>query len=164
VLPIIARNRCVKEAAGLVEMAVHLPEPPERGEQPGLPREIARGPVPGDCDAQVVVIVLERAQPAAPIVAEQVQAEALGQAEEEFGVPAVHVCDLRARLQALDGKRTDRLEHEAGSVIVLLLWVYYSAQILLLGAEFTRIYAETHGSRPRPQSFAEPDPNAPAKA
>jgi membrane protein len=52
----------------------------------------------------------------------------------------------------------------AGSVIVLLLWVYYSAQILLLGAEFTRIYAETHGSRPRPQSFAEPDPNAPAKA
>ena len=29
----------------------------------------------------------------------------------------------------------------AGSVIVLLLWVYYSAQILLLGAEFTRLYA-----------------------
>ena len=52
----------------------------------------------------------------------------------------------------------------AGSVIVLLLWVYYSSQILLLGAEFTRIYAETHGSRPRPQSFAEPDPAAPEKA
>lgn len=52
----------------------------------------------------------------------------------------------------------------AGSVIVLLLWVYYSTQIMLLGAEFTRIYAETHGSRPRPESFAEPDPDAPAKA
>ena len=52
----------------------------------------------------------------------------------------------------------------AGSVIVLLLWVYYSSQIVLLGAEFTRLYAETHGSRPRPESFAEPDPNAPLKA
>ena len=30
----------------------------------------------------------------------------------------------------------------AGSVIVLLLWVYYSSQIVLIGAEFTRLYAE----------------------
>ena len=29
----------------------------------------------------------------------------------------------------------------AGSLVVLLLWVYYSAQIFLLGAEFTRVYA-----------------------
>jgi membrane protein len=50
----------------------------------------------------------------------------------------------------------------AGSVIVLLLWVYYSTQIMLVGAEFTRIYAETHGSRPQPESFAEPQPDAPA--
>jgi membrane protein len=35
----------------------------------------------------------------------------------------------------------------AGSLVVLLLWVYYSAMILLFGAEFTRVYAETHGSR-----------------
>jgi membrane protein len=35
----------------------------------------------------------------------------------------------------------------AGSLVVLLLWVYYSALILLFGAEFTRVYAETHGSR-----------------
>jgi membrane protein len=35
----------------------------------------------------------------------------------------------------------------AGSLLVLLLWVYYSAMILLFGAEFTRVYAETHGSR-----------------
>ncbi len=34
----------------------------------------------------------------------------------------------------------------AGSLLVLLLWVYYSAMILLLGAEFTRVYAERHGS------------------
>lgn len=35
----------------------------------------------------------------------------------------------------------------AGSLIVLLLWVYYSAQILFLGAEFTQVYANRFGSR-----------------
>ncbi len=34
----------------------------------------------------------------------------------------------------------------AGALIVLLLWVYYSAQTFLLGAEFTKVYATTHGS------------------
>ena len=34
----------------------------------------------------------------------------------------------------------------AGALIVLLLWVYYSAQIFLLGAEFTKVRAERHGS------------------
>ena len=34
----------------------------------------------------------------------------------------------------------------AGSLVVLLLWMYYSAQIFLLGAEFTRAYALTYGS------------------
>jgi len=32
-------------------------------------------------------------------------------------------------------------------LIVLLLWVYYSAQIFLLGAEFTKVWAERHGSK-----------------
>jgi membrane protein len=35
----------------------------------------------------------------------------------------------------------------AGALIILLLWVYYSAQIFLLGAEFTKIYANRHGSK-----------------
>ncbi len=35
----------------------------------------------------------------------------------------------------------------AGSVITILLWVYYSSQILLFGAEFTKVYAELRGSR-----------------
>ncbi|MEO8154745.1 MAG: YihY/virulence factor BrkB family protein [Rhizobacter sp.] len=35
----------------------------------------------------------------------------------------------------------------AGSLAVLLLWVYYSAQIFLLGAEFTWVYAHSFGSR-----------------
>lgn len=34
----------------------------------------------------------------------------------------------------------------AGSFVVLLIWVYYSAQILLLGAEFTHVYAHTEGT------------------
>ena len=35
----------------------------------------------------------------------------------------------------------------AASLIVILVWVYYSAQIFLLGAEFTWIYARTFGSK-----------------
>ncbi len=35
----------------------------------------------------------------------------------------------------------------AGSLIIVLLWVYYSAQIFLLGAEFTWVFAHRHGSR-----------------
>jgi membrane protein len=34
----------------------------------------------------------------------------------------------------------------AGSLVVLIIWVYYSAQIFLLGAEFTWVYARAHGS------------------
>jgi membrane protein len=34
----------------------------------------------------------------------------------------------------------------AGGVIVLLIWVYYSAQIFLLGAEFTKVWASHYGS------------------
>jgi membrane protein len=44
-----------------------------------------------------------------------------------------------------------------GSVMILLLWVYYSCQILLFGAEFTRAYALRHGTQPAPESFAEKD-------
>lgn len=35
----------------------------------------------------------------------------------------------------------------AGSLVVVLVWVYYSAQIFLLGAEFTWAYSHAHGSR-----------------
>lgn len=33
----------------------------------------------------------------------------------------------------------------AGSILIILLWVYYSAQILLFGAEFTQVYAKKYG-------------------
>ena len=35
----------------------------------------------------------------------------------------------------------------AGSMVVVLVWVYYSAQIFLMGAEFTWAYAHAFGSR-----------------
>jgi membrane protein len=35
----------------------------------------------------------------------------------------------------------------AGSLVVVLLWVYYSAQVFLMGAEFTWVYARARGSR-----------------
>jgi membrane protein len=42
----------------------------------------------------------------------------------------------------------------AGSVVVLLVWVYYSTQILLLGAEFTQVYAERYGAHVQPTENA----------
>lgn len=44
----------------------------------------------------------------------------------------------------------------AGSVIVLLVWVYYSAQILFFGAEFTQVYARKYGSQIVPDQHAVP--------
>src|SRR5213594_1675259 len=44
----------------------------------------------------------------------------------------------------------------AGSVIVMIVWVYYSAQILLFGAEFTRVYANQYGLRIVAEDNAEP--------
>ena len=43
----------------------------------------------------------------------------------------------------------------AGSVVVFMIWVYYAAQVFLLGAEFTWTYARKHGSR---ASETEPHP------
>lgn len=42
----------------------------------------------------------------------------------------------------------------AGSLVLILLWVYYSAQIFLFGAEFTQVYANKYGSRLKPASNA----------
>ena len=42
----------------------------------------------------------------------------------------------------------------AGSLVALIVWVYYSAQILFFGAEFTQVFATRYGSR------IEPSPNA----
>jgi membrane protein len=56
----------------------------------------------------------------------------------------------------------------AGSLVVLLIWIYYSAQILFFGAELTQVYAKRHGSwaagkegargKPTPVTAAPPAP------
>ncbi|MEM8673750.1 MAG: YihY/virulence factor BrkB family protein [Cyanobacteria bacterium P01_G01_bin.67] len=45
----------------------------------------------------------------------------------------------------------------AGSLIVFLAWVYYSAQIVLLGAEFTQVYTRLYGSKVRPRKHSQID-------
>lgn len=43
----------------------------------------------------------------------------------------------------------------AGSLAIILVWVYYSSQIILLGAAFTRVWAESHlGEKPPPAPYA----------
>ena len=42
----------------------------------------------------------------------------------------------------------------ASSLITLLLWVYYSSQILLFGAEFTQVYAARAGRAFEPTEYA----------
>jgi membrane protein len=42
----------------------------------------------------------------------------------------------------------------AGSIIIILVWVYYSSIILYFGAEFTQVYAEVCGQKIRPNDYA----------
>jgi len=44
----------------------------------------------------------------------------------------------------------------AGALVIVLVWVYYSAQILFFGAEFTQVYARHYGSRIVPDEDAVP--------
>ena len=44
----------------------------------------------------------------------------------------------------------------AGSIIVLVIWVYYATQILFMGAEFTQVYARAHGAQLVPSKHAVP--------
>lgn len=43
----------------------------------------------------------------------------------------------------------------AGSIIILMVWVYYSAVILYLGAEFTKVHAKLYGGKILPNEYAE---------
>ncbi|MEO8413795.1 MAG: YihY/virulence factor BrkB family protein [Ginsengibacter sp.] len=43
----------------------------------------------------------------------------------------------------------------AGSIIIIMVWVYYSAIILYLGAEFTKVHANLYGRRIQPSEYAE---------
>ncbi len=54
----------------------------------------------------------------------------------------------------IDYSRTGSAYGAAGSLIVILVWVYYTAAILYFGAVFTRVYAEYLGARIEPADFA----------
>lgn len=42
----------------------------------------------------------------------------------------------------------------AGSIMIIMVWVYYSSIILYLGAEFTKVYAKLHGGKIYPNEYA----------
>jgi len=46
----------------------------------------------------------------------------------------------------------------AGALVILLAWVYYAAQIFLLGAEFTKAFADAHGSLSGPRKTTQENP------
>ena len=52
----------------------------------------------------------------------------------------------------------------ASSIVVVLVWVYYSAQIFLFGAEFTWAYSNTFGSRKGGNALEKPVPNKPTRS
>jgi len=45
----------------------------------------------------------------------------------------------------------------ADSLVVLLAWIFYSTQILFLGAEFTEVYADHEGRNIKPDKMAVPE-------
>jgi membrane protein len=55
----------------------------------------------------------------------------------------------------ISNTNTVSLYGAASSIIILLLWIYFSAAILYFGAEFTRAYIEYHGKKIMPNSYAE---------
>ncbi len=57
---------------------------------------------------------------------------------------------LRKRLVSFTGSAYGA----AGSFVLLLVWVYYSAKVFFLGAEFTQVYARRHGTTIRPADHA----------
>jgi membrane protein len=42
----------------------------------------------------------------------------------------------------------------AGSIVILLIWIYYSSVILYLGAEFTQVYTDARGDHIEPAEYA----------
>lgn len=47
----------------------------------------------------------------------------------------------------------------AGSLLILLIWVYYSSVLVFLGAEFTQVNAKVHGTPIEPDEHAQREPN-----
>jgi membrane protein len=61
----------------------------------------------------------------------------------------------------IGGKNVTSVYGAAGALVVVLLWVYYSTQILLFGAEITRAYAERRRLHASRQTLASRAPAGP---
>ena len=68
---------------------------------------------------------------------------------------SVEAINTRAQ-RSIFGRAAWLLVPAAPFLIVLVIWVYYAAQILFLGAEFTQVYARHRGSRIVPSDNAVP--------
>jgi len=54
----------------------------------------------------------------------------------------------------LSGSSTVSAYGAAGAVVLIILWIYYSAIILYFGAEFTKVFANEFGGKIHPSEFA----------
>lgn len=54
----------------------------------------------------------------------------------------------------IDKTATESTYGAAGAIVVLLVWIYYSAVILYIGAEFTQVYTEAFGGHIEPAEYA----------
>jgi len=55
----------------------------------------------------------------------------------------------------LSGMKVVGIYAAAGSLVILLLWVFYSSVILMLGAEVTKAYANNQGRQVEPNHIAD---------
>jgi uncharacterized BrkB/YihY/UPF0761 family membrane protein len=77
---------------------------------------------------------------------EAAQNETLGNLVGRETTEAIQGIVQNANIKLQAGMIVTSLYGAAGSVITILLWMYYSARIFLLGAEFTEVYAREYGS------------------
>ena len=62
---------------------------------------------------------------------------------------------IQATAQLISGSGCIMLVYgAASSIVIVLLWVYYSSQVLLFGAVFTRVYAKHRGAPLEPKEHA----------
>ena len=67
----------------------------------------------------------------------------------------VHPIAMRRRNRSISNRLKPAGTPAAASLVILLIWVYYSSQTLLFGAELTRAYAERTGLPKAPMANAQ---------
>ena len=104
-------ERSPQPAASLGDVAVHVPEQPQRPREPHRGVDLAVVEEPVEAPAEVVVLVLEALQPDSLLGALQERLGPLGQREEPLRVPATDRVGVVRGREALAGQLADRLQH-----------------------------------------------------